>query len=308
MAPPSQSRGAHTVEEDVADIIGEQTAKTWELLSWEGELQWMTKSPSGVVSGGRAYSSRELAALAANAAERKLDAYVSLNPVMRCGIKASKRHVIAWRYTLVDVDPDEHGGGAGLGYAKFAGYCIDTGRGMHAWIPLAEPLVIDGGDTDMWWNIESSTREFLNTITPSRGHIDYRCANLDRVVRLPGSINQRNGRMAHFVGDQSRYPPLAAHEFIDLYPPKAPPQVMPKLDVDFSNLTPILPHLKDIHRRFLLRGVSTERHSALFATLKALHELGCPLDQAEIWIRAGAAFSDLDDEPHIQRTLKQVYG
>lgn len=297
-------------------FIEEQANLTWQLLSWEDQMQYMVKGERGV-SGGRLYSVNELLQTINVAEIQKLDLYVGLNPTRPCGIKAKKTDVLFPRYILVDIDYlfDTQGGQAlDKKNVVTEAYWIKTGRGWHGWIPLLPPLSKLTTEQEIW-DYESACRTFVECeygayLLNKKWKIDYRCTNIDRVVRCPGSINQRNGLRAE-IHHRLLKPKKGLMEVDDLlrsYPPKPKPEVVLPLNADLTNLNAVWPHLKATHRMFLHGKITEERHSAFYATAKTLHELGVSKENAITWLALGALNCGLNDTRYMNRTVDQIFG
>jgi hypothetical protein len=146
--------------------------------------------------------------------------------------------------------------------------------------------------------------------------VDTTCSDLARVVRCPGSVNQKTGRRAvveHVAAGPGidvsvlmRYNTTAVE-----YTPQAPAET--------SNLLSILPHLNVRARTFILEGAASPgRHSACYATCKNLQELGVPRERAFEWLIMGArrCWEAVKIEwegrslpqSEVERIVKQVYG
>jgi hypothetical protein len=320
----------------------EDAAQGWELLNYEDEIQWFgTKEEGGRkrVMGGRLRSVDSLIGTVRNAAELGWNFYLNLNPTFnRPGkSKLAREDVKLWRYIVVDLDP----GGDALvppvpqpcitkpSHYLYNAHRIFSGRGYQYWLP------IDTSSIDELYpeKAERIMQGFLRALAAeteawaSGWIVDTTCSDLARVVRCPGSVNQKTGARAvveHVhkgagidIGVLMRYNQPTMVELVAerLHPPNS------------LNLLDTLPHLNIRARTFILEGASSPgRHSACYATCKNLHELGVDSDRALEWLLIGAGkcrglwLTTHHGKPNsyyesmpllqseVQRIVKQVYG
>lgn len=331
----------------------EDAAQGWELLSYEDEVQWFsTKQEVGRkrVMGGRLRSVDALIGTVRNAAELGWNLYLNLNPTFnRPGkSKLSREDVKLWRYIVVDLDPGgdalvppqpSHNPDAGLGWTDgFLEYAhrIFSGRGYQYWLPVRHPMherPPGTGATCGEWDgagYERIMQGFLRALAAETEAwapgwiVDTTCSDLARVVRCPGSVNQKTGARAvvEHVHKGAGIDISVLMRYNGAITPSAPYH-------QFNlNLLDTLPHLNIRARTFILEGASSPgRHSACYATCKNLHELGVDSDRALEWllIGAGKCFDSwvtgqifTDDKPlgrqhilhqsEVQQIVKQVYG
>jgi hypothetical protein len=144
---------------------------------------------------------------------RNYDIYFAVNPLKRpMSKKAGKEDVASAEWLWVDLDP--------LKDAKLDGerqemlalltdrlpeglpeptWIIDSGRGYWAFWRLRTPQTVDG-DGPRTKNVENYGCG-IETAFSDRGDD---CRNIDRVARLPGTINQRTGRRAGVVAHRPK--------------------------------------------------------------------------------------------------------
>jgi hypothetical protein len=329
----------------------EEAEKGWGLLSWEGEVQWFgTKEDfkKKRVMGGRLCSLEALIGTIRNAEALGWNLYLNANPSRAAGKqKLARGDITHWRYIVVDLDPgadallppepanwesrlpDEH-----LSKA----HRIFSGRGYQFWLPLYNCPVSNSttgylmADAEGhirvymaadWERIMSGYLRALKNSSESWAPgwiIDTACSDLARVVRCPGSVNQKTGRLA-VVEHVAAGPELDVSALLRYNLPLVSQEIVKPFET--SNLLDILPHLNVRARTFILEGASSPgRHNACYATAKNLHELGVPHDRAFEWLLIGAGkshtgwpselpafeFSHPLSQSEVERIVKQVYG
>ena len=268
----------------------DDAARAWDVLEWDGQVQWFAKGPRRV-SGGRLHSKDALIRCVDNMARLGLNLYVGLNPSRRCGVKARREDILFWRYILVDLDPLPCPRGTNRHVRDMESllrpaHNLYSGRGWQWWLEL-EPLDLRHEDR---FKVERGTKAFLANLEEQcalwKWRVDQTTSDLARIARCPGSVNQRTGERARFVSfasGQSRDPGTV----IALAPP--PPERQGLIDGDISDLRDVLPHLKGRAREFLVWGVGEGgRHSACWHTAKALWESGAARERAVEWLALGA--------------------
>ena len=261
--------------------------------------------------GGRLRSLDALIGTIRNAEALGWNLYLNANPtVNRPGKKKlSRKDVTHWRYVVIDLDPGSAAlipprPGLELGEGDTAdcllnkAHRIFSGRGYQYWLPIKGALSYLEHPRLMhpWINAESyerGMRGYLAELSKTSDTwapgwiVDTTCSDLARVVRCPGSMNQKTGRRAvveHMsqdstdVRDISRYSvPDTEHWTNGL-----------KLE-NPQSLSDILPHLTVTARRFILEGVrSPGRHTACWSTAMTLKSLGVPAPKALEWLMVGS--------------------
>jgi hypothetical protein len=144
---------------------------------------------------------------------RGYDIYFAVNPLKRpMSKKAGKADVASSDWLWVDLDPLD---GAELNLERQEmlalltdrlpqglpepTWIIDSGRGYWAFWKLRTPRPVDGvGPRTI--DVENYGRG-IEKAFPGRGDD---CRNIDRVARLPGTINQRTGRRAWVVENREK--------------------------------------------------------------------------------------------------------
>ena len=337
----------------------EDAEKGWQLLSWGGQAQWFatkegppkeqyigptTEFPDtyGVritpgkkrVMGGRLRGLDQLIGTIRNAEALGWNLYLNANPVNhgRSVRKAARGDIVAWRYVVVDLDPDVEAlvppnlpcgdpMASCVGPAMLLRHanCIFSGRGYQYWLPLEPPIGF--GDFAEEY-IERLMQGYLHALTETVDEwapgwiVDTSCSDLARVVRCPGSVNQKTGKRSEVLELKQPGYGVAWHAFEQYEVPAYTAPAAPILK-DSADLLTVLPHLNINARRFILEGVSSPgRHRACYATCKTLHELGVPAGRALEWLLIGAGKSyecaphirpKPLDIPEVQRIVERVY-
>ena len=197
---------------------------TWRLFqppegTW---LAWMSRRPE--IVGGRLDSLAQMSALAARYGR---DSYFTPNPVVGdFGRRPSTVHVAYIAAICIDLDPVaenstsvRHGEMVGLGDRlhkiertviehaqdilglELHPDRIDSGRGRQLWLRF-EPFPVTTQEEKLRWR--TAVGNFLHRLDQSAGivgnmRVDTSCCDLPRLVRLPGTINTKTGRLAQFL-------------------------------------------------------------------------------------------------------------
>jgi hypothetical protein len=139
--------------------------------------------------------------------------------------------------------------------------------------------------------------------------VDTSCSDLSRVVRLPGSTNQKTLRPCVIL-DTGTPIDLVDKVLACSIPP---PEPVPCRHVDTSNLAAVLPHLTEAAQRFLTEGAPFgSRHAAAYAAAASLREAGVPLERALNWVCRGGTFcspplTSQEDETDLERATVRAY-
>lgn len=262
--------------------------------------QWFWKSERGVSGGRVPMSGAALERLVEAANIGKHNLYISLNPTRPCGIKARVEDVEDIEYILIDVDPIDSDGQiqfpgialhdlfdevyAVLGSAP--GVYLDSGRGVQLWLRVRNN--IQGVEKK---SVEQSVSKLLRSINGrwqnrQSSCIDPSTSDLSRVARMPESVNWKTGRTSRISWIERGTIDLS--QVLDMFPPD-PIEVTCQANVNFKNLSDLLPHLNTTARTFIRRGQqSPGRHKAAFAAAKNLMELGLPAPETLGFVMQGA--------------------
>jgi hypothetical protein len=288
----------------------EDRDRLWEKMSFNGRMRWMRKFRSGVVAGGTANRESFEGLVASNPSDA--DMYIGLN-IDACPWKqrVTAQDIVTWRYVCVDIDPlvpDANPLDFIVMTNLGGSVVVYSGRGIQLWYELPPTQIFDALLPDYQRRTNRFLTEYSALYPGTDWCVDTKVADLPRVVRCPGTINTKTGKMAEVWawGTGPSKPLLDKLLGYDLAPL---PEVVP-LDKHLTNLFDLLPHLNVTSRRFLLHGAdSPGRHSACYSTVKDLHDRGADRGAAETWTVAGAAKS-LPPLPYrdTARIIKQVYG
>jgi hypothetical protein len=218
--------------------------------------------------------------------------YFCPNPLKKRGIlkKASKDDVAAAEWLWSDIDPpksatpeqvEQWRAGQLADYAAglpnglpTATFHIDSGRGFWRFWKLDEPITVDGKDGEQTALVESHGRGIEQAFaTPADG-----CRNIDRIARLPGTINHKSKRRAVVL----EYHPERVYQLADFPqargPEPSPEPSSPKPDPD-SDQKPFdfdaLPSdLKQAIREGCYEKFKGDRSKAVFFVVCALIRAG----------------------------------
>lgn len=231
--------------------------------------------------------------------------YVCPNP---CRLTAGARHtaqdVTHWSYLMIDMDPIEEAFDAeaaleeallwlgewnGRDFARRRPLIIDSGRGRQAWIRLADVPLAETLDffTDLPVShlVERKVARkvngyWLKRLTDHLGmchgcKVDTSTSDLPRPMRMPGTFNQKTGRMARIVENT----PIVFGGLAELLTTGTPVEVIREPDV--VPIAPGLPWQMAMHRltltakEYLKHGQDEPgRHKIAWHTAKKLYELG----------------------------------
>ena len=286
-----------------------EVEKAWALLSWHGEIQWFgCREEHGKkrTIGGRLYNLDSLIGSVRNAEALGWNFYCNANPSRRgAKIKLSREDITHWRYLVLDLDPSEES----LVPPRFdsVAHRIFSGRGYQCWIPVL-PMQPTLTDAALYERVMAGYIKYHSGAEWTNGwQIDTSCSDLARVVRCPGSINQKTGKrsVVEFMN-------AAGKEYRDLVGLAAPPPDPTPMLQDATSLVDVLPHLTIKAKRFLLEGIdSPGRHAACWHTTKLLHELGVPAETAREWVMRGAFLCRPHDNEFVREAMtivRRTYG
>lgn len=292
---------------------------TWDLLAHQGELHWMSKKADGRRYAGIARSPEQLAKLE-RSSERGADVYVQLNPAegLKAG-RATKSDITHFRGVLVDLDPvpgrvvsvtperdpdamidayrrvrQDTMASVVLGLSEKLGFLpkpwvIDSGRGVQAWL-LGAPV----RPSAPGWKeaVRRGHRSIIEAIsTPSGYVLDPKVCDVARVVRLPGTINQKTGERAYFV---SRGEPV--NGLLELVLRHDPGEAEPELGTDrpesVDSYMHVWTNLTGTAQTFITRGFTYPgRHTVMWHTADVLCREGLTREAVERALLLGARVS-----------------
>ena len=164
----------------------------------------------------------------ADHSEAGFDLYFSPNPIKgTLHKKATKNDVVEARHLWIDLDPRP---GEPLEAERAAmlallttdlpqgmprpNRVIDSGRGYWGYWTLAAPQPVDGSKNKVNGPLTEAVECYGKGIEQAFGdRFADGCRNIDRIARLPGTVNTKTGRLAHVLPDHSHDTPHAIEAF-----------------------------------------------------------------------------------------------
>ena len=156
------------------------------------------------------------------------DLYFSPNPIKgTLHKKATKNDVVEARHLWIDLDPRpgeplEAERGAMLALLTTdlpqgmprPNRVIDSGRGYWGYWRLAAPQPVDGSKDKVNGPLTEAVECYGKGIEQAFGdRFADGCRNIDRIARLPGTVNTKTGRLAHVLPNHSHDTPHAIGAF-----------------------------------------------------------------------------------------------
>ena len=150
--------------------------------------------------------------------EAGFDLYFSPNPIKGTLYKkATKNDVIEARHLWIDLDPRSDEPLEAERAAMLAllttdlppgmprpNRVIDSGRGYWGYWRLATPQPVDGSKNKVNGPLTEAVECYGKGIEQAFGdRFADGCRNIDRIARLPGTVNTKTGRLAHVLPDHS---------------------------------------------------------------------------------------------------------
>jgi len=241
--------------------------------------------------------------------EEKFDAYIGANPLHKTVAFRPRAHDVSRiRAIVFDIDPVAPKAAPRLfahrlhsdlandhqGMLESVVH-VDSGRGVQLWVLMM------AGKPELQPRAKQFVRRYAKQFGEDYGSIvDTACTDLPRVVRMPGTFNQKTGREATILSGAE---PLMSEWWLECQPkPSAPERpVRPAESLEW-----ILCTLPDLAVDYIQNGVELERHKACYTAMKSLHEVGVEADVALQLTLKGATMSSLDPA-HVHYTFEQVY-
>jgi hypothetical protein len=206
------------------------------------------------------------------------DIYFSPNPIRgTLNKKGKKGDVVEARHLWIDLDPrsgeplaDERAAMLALLTTNLPkgmprpNRVIDSGRGYWGWWKLDKPMPVDGNG-----ELTAAVESYGRGIEQAFGdRFADGCKNIDRVARLPGTINTKTGNIARVLHDFSHDEPHVIESFPrSATKPKPPGNVMPfKLPESFTNARPAAA-FADLPDDSLAAGLETDLEEIRSAAL-----------------------------------------
>lgn len=250
--------------------------------------------------------------------------YVAPNPAStRAGTRHNAEQVTHWSWFVMDIDPvgpfprpavvvdyvlGKLWTWTGIDFSRRRPVIIDSGRGMQVWIRLPDvPLDEEGGPGDLacvalprlvarvtngWWL--KRLADEVGTMEDCR--IDTTCADLPRVMRCPGTVNQKTGNVTSLLVDSAE----VFEELPRILSAAVPPELFePQPIITLPAGTPwqaVFCHLTLRAQDYLTNGKDEPgRHDTAFHVALTLAEAGLPRDEVRRAIQYG---NDLWDKRH----------
>ena len=169
---------------------------------------------------------------------------------------------------------------------------IDSGRGIQIWLRF-EPVPVPSQEEKLRWR--SAVGTFLHRLDQAIGivggcRIDTSCCDLPRLVRLPGTINTKTGRLAQFLHVGEPHDGLYS-TLLGRFGVSSPQGNVPR--TAGGNWRRSYHLLTWRAKQFLTEGVEEPgRHSAAFACARSLAEIGAGETDIERLVLLGASRCD----------------
>jgi hypothetical protein len=271
-----------------------------------------------------------------------MDIYIAPNPTLcTTGIRHTAADVTHWSYLLLDVDPIMEESQPLVVLEKvlrqledwtgqdLRPIILDSGRGAQAWIRLEDLLLSDVETSlDALWGPDSREPILRKTARKVMGHwlkrlaeklgtfegcrLDSCTSDLPRVMRCPGTINVKTGRVASLVVVTEEAHHGLAHLLVIGTPERVfdepePGELAPGTpwQLVFTKLT-----LKA--QRYLTEGKEDPgRHETMWHVCKKLQEVGIDKNEARRALQYANNLLGPDlalPAEQIETDLNQVYG
>lgn len=274
------------------------------------QTRWFAKR-GNVLRGGLA-SKGGLGRILAN--HRDWDIYWGINKdaAPPHAVKARNEEITTWCNILLDLDPitpqcNPHmAAETYLERAKgvlgdVVPRIVDTGRGVQLILELQPQLL--GCSAERYRATAAVRALFALLCAPGPVHgctLDTSCSDLARVARLPGSINQKTGRVCGVVTEGEQLSTAAMVRLTQLSQGYSEPLRVPNVGGSWKSHLHLLP--QDV-LRFISEGVTEPgRHRMAYKTAAYLKDLGTPeLDALRL---VGAASGKC--RPHLAEFVRCV--
>jgi hypothetical protein len=270
-----------------------------------------------------------------------MDIYVAPNPTLcTTGIRHTAADVTHWSWLLLDLDPVEDecepmeavteallwlGEWVGQDLNPTTGQVItlDSGRGAQAWIrlddwPLADESEGDHGSNFLARKVARKTMGYwLKRLAEKIGtyqgcRLDSCVSDLPRVMRCPGTINLKTGRLAAFVNFTDQVHNGLAHRLVVGTPEKTFNELEPGELAPGTPWQSVYTKLTRKAQQYLTEGKEEPgRHETLWHVCKKLQEVGIDRNETRKALEYGNALLGPDSAlpvSQIETVLEQVYG
>lgn len=274
--------------------------RLWSLLSPpEGTFIRYFAKKEGLTTGGVIRDSEHLHFLMALFREKGWDAYIQPNPTRdQLKKRVNAKDVSHYRWFTMDIDPIsstidpnafEINVPKPLMNLQNSALYVNTGRGIQVWWRAVEIEIHGNAESLRYANACMLKETYLSN---KHWKVDF-LPDLPRLVRMPGTINSKTGRIASIA----RWPAYAS-ELLDPFnamewagdPP--PPPEIPILQKAMWQHA--LPHLSLLAKTFIMEGVDSKnpenagRHHAAVAAARSLRDAQIPYDGALVAVLRGA--------------------
>jgi hypothetical protein len=278
---------------DETPLTGDTSAALDFLRHWEPNGPWLLTAivPDGDTSTATFTPEQEADAFRwIESYQGRRNLYFSVNrPKRHLATKATKADIGWFTAAHVDVDPE-----AGkpleeekrriidrlMAFQPAPSVIIDSGGGGQAFWPLKEPVAIK----DDFERYEAINKQLENALGGDH------CFNIDRIMRLPGTINIPN-KKKRAKGRQPALASIVEADWGRLYSPEdleaAPSETHPRGDGDNPSAPDIDTLPVSARIKNLIRGVGDPEHpyksrsEEVFAVLIAMASSGCSDEQME---------------------------
>jgi hypothetical protein len=308
----------------------DQFDRLWALLPHpEGStVRYMARKRAGTsehVVGDNADTVMELRGAAHAWGADGYNVYVQPNPTReRARSRTRSADVTHWSWLLIDIDPIPGRDAEPL--TALALYLdrlrsevgpihptiLDSGRGAQAWLRL-EDLEFDNEEARHVARRVSGfwLRHLWETVGEVSGcMLDTSTSDLPRVMRMPGTVNQKTGRPATILTEGSVHPGLA-QTLVERTPASEfRTQATCEGPVDGRQWQDVLPLLSLTAANFLRGGAAEPgRHKSAVATVYSMKENGLTPEAALAGLIRGAGLCDppLEDPEWVERVVRDAY-
>lgn len=303
--------------------------------SADAKIRWFAKATSSFSRannlGGIVTSAKELENVA-RLSRNGMNVYVTLNPTnQRICKRINVTDVTRWAFILIDLDPLDPPKTFMNDYRAFTDevisimknslrmmhWCfgapavIRTGRGVQMWLRV-DPRACDTASWRQFYsNVNRGFLHELQTSAPIGWRIDM-TADLARVARLPGTINQKTGEKAELVETGAVLDPGSTDYLCSTYITKGHlHQTFEEMIAHESDRTweEVRDELTLRAKNYLTLGaVEGNRHESCQHLCKTLHERGVTKASAY----EALLFADDANQPELgarecAKILEQVY-
>lgn len=264
--------------------------------------------------------------------------YVALNPTgLTTGMRHSAEDVTHWSFFPIDMDPVEKGADPeraldeallwfgewnGIDFRGTPPIIVDSGRGLQAWIRLNDTPLVEGDLVIGGFGLSRQTARRVNgywlrkldeKLKVCHGcRVDTSVSDLPRVMRCPGTVNEKTGRETRFVC-------TSPNIFLDLTArimavPKSalvdPPSVATvKVGTKWQKVFHLLTRTAQTY--LTLGQEEPGRHKAMWCTAKKLQEIGIERAEARRALSRANKLQGSDQalpDDQIDAALKSAYG